>query len=59
MDFSICVYFPLFLVFQRWDTHPDVAHGAGPKTAQILFELKADVLIIRIGFTMNDACEAI
>ncbi len=21
MDFAICVYFPLFFAFQRWDTH--------------------------------------
>jgi len=25
MDFAICVYFPLFFVFQRWETHTEVA----------------------------------
>ena len=28
MDFAICVYFPLFFAFQRWDTHPDVVLAA-------------------------------
>ena len=28
MDFSICVYFPLFFAFQRWHTHPDVVLAA-------------------------------
>ena len=25
MDFAICVYFPLFFAFQRWDTHQGTA----------------------------------
>ena len=28
MDFAICVYFPLFFAFQRWNTHPSVVIGA-------------------------------
>ena len=28
MDFAICVYFPLFFAFQRWDTHRDVVLAA-------------------------------
>ena len=25
MDFAICVYFPLFFTFQRWETHRETA----------------------------------
>ena len=28
MDFAICVYFPLFFAFQRWDSHRDVVLAA-------------------------------
>lgn len=28
MDFSICVYFPLFFAFQRWNTHHETVIGA-------------------------------
>lgn len=28
MDFAICVYFPLFFAFQRWDSHGDVVLAA-------------------------------
>jgi hypothetical protein len=28
MDFAICVYFPLFFAFQRWDTHLITVIGA-------------------------------
>ena len=34
MDFAICVYFPLFFAFQRWDSHRDIV-----LTALILFAL--------------------
>jgi hypothetical protein len=25
MNFAICVYFPLFFAFQKWDSHPETA----------------------------------
>ena len=28
MDFAICVYFPLFFAFQRWDSHRETALAA-------------------------------
>ena len=28
MDFAICIYFPLFFTFQKWNTQPDVALAA-------------------------------
>lgn len=28
MNFAICIYFPLFFAFQRWNTHPDVVMEA-------------------------------
>ena len=28
MEFSICVYFPLFYIFQLWNTHIETALGA-------------------------------
>ncbi len=28
MEFAICIYFPLFYVFQMWDTHFETALGA-------------------------------
>jgi len=28
MVFAICVYFPLFYIFQLWDTHMETAAGA-------------------------------
>lgn len=28
MDFSICIYFPLFFAFQRWNSHQETVIGA-------------------------------
>lgn len=28
MEFAICLYFPLFYVFQMWETHPETVLGA-------------------------------
>lgn len=28
MDFAICVYFPIFFAFQRWDSHRETALAA-------------------------------
>lgn len=28
MEFAICVYFPLFYIFQIWETHPETVLGA-------------------------------
>ncbi len=28
MEFAICIYFPLFYVFQMWETHRETAMGA-------------------------------
>jgi hypothetical protein len=41
MDFAICVYFPLFFAFQRWDTHLMTA-----VTALILFAVPSLLGII-------------
>ncbi len=46
MDFSICVYFPLFFAFQRWNTHFDVA-----LTAILLFAIPSILGIL--GLWMN------
>jgi len=44
MDFAICVYFPLFFAFQRWDNHPDVV-----LTALFLFAVPSLLGIIGLG----------
>lgn len=28
MEFAICIYFPLFYIFQMWETHPETVLGA-------------------------------
>ena len=28
MEYAICIYFPLFYVFQMWETHPETVLGA-------------------------------
>jgi hypothetical protein len=43
MDFAICIYFPLFFAFQRWDTNPDVA-----LTAIALFAVPSLIGIISL-----------
>ena len=48
MDFAICVYFPLFFAFQRWNTHLDVVLAA-----IFLFAVPSILGIIGLGSNMK------
>ena len=48
MVFAICVYFPLFFAFQRWNTHLDIVLAA-----LFLFALPSLLGIIGLGSNMK------